>query len=277
MSCGVNSMTGFSINVRIGVWISDLKQGVKAGLKSAALMQPEALGLDAFDAEISPRNLSGSGRRDLARHLRSVAPLSALKADVGGRRLADPRTLDTNLERLRDVLQMAAEVGAPRVQIAAGFVPEDLKENTTERGVLAEAARALNGLASNSGVRICWLAGSEAPETLAQFLTVADPSGLIEVDLNPGAFVMRGGDPLKALNALSSRVSMARAADYWRGGAEAPFGKGDVRWGEVLVGLSSLNRNLPLDILAGCSVESDRQTMLSNAVARLKEKRANPV
>ena len=270
-------MTGFSINVRIGVWISDLKQGVKAGLKTAALMQPEALGLDAFDAEISPRNLSGSGRRDLARHIRNVAPLSALKADVGGRRLADPSTLDTNLERLRDVLQMAAEVGAPRVQIAAGFVPEDLKENATERSVLAEAARALNALASNSGVRICWLAGSEAPETLAQFLNFADPSGLIEVDLNPGAFVMRGGDPLKALNALSARVSMARAADHWRGGAEAPFGKGDVRWGEVLVGLSSLNRNLPLDILAGCSVESDRQTMLSNAVSRLKEKRANPV
>jgi len=270
-------MSGFSINVRIGLWVSDLKLGVKAGLKAAALTQPEVLGLDAFDAEITPRNLSGSGRRDLAKHVRSVGILGALKADVGGRRLADPRNLDTNLERLRDVVQMAADLGAPRVQIAAGFVPDDLKENTTERTALTEAARALCAIASNSGVRICWLAGSEAAETLAQFLTIADPSGMIEVDLNPGAFVMRGSDPLKALNALASRVSMARAADHWRGGAEAPFGKGDVRWGEVLVGLSSLNRNLPLDILTACTTEGDRTKLLTQSVARLKALRTNPV
>ena len=270
-------MAGFSINVRIGLWVDDLKLGVKAGLKAAAIMQPEALGLDAFDAEISPRNLGLSGRRDLARHVRNVAPLSALKADIGGRRLADPRHLDTNLERLRDVLQMAADLGAPRVQIAAGFVPDDLKENATERAVLGEAARALNAMGSNAGVRICWLAGSENPETLAAFLNAADSSGMLEVDLNPGAFVMRGGDPLKALNALSTRVSMARAADHWRGGAEAPFGKGDVRWGEVLVGLSSLSRNLPVDMLAACTLDGDRSGALSNGIARLKAVRANPV
>jgi sugar phosphate isomerase/epimerase len=270
-------MSGFSINVRIGVWVSDLRLGVKAGLKAAAVLQPEALGLDAFEADISPRNLGLSGRRDLARHARSVAPISALKADVGGRRLADAKNLDTNLERLRDVLHMAADLGAPRVQIAAGFVPDDLKENATDRSALAEAVRALNGIANNSGVRVCWLAGSEAAETLAQFLSIADPSAMIEVDLNPGAFVMRGADPLKALNALSSRVSMARAADHWRGGAEAPFGKGDVRWGEVLVGLSSLSRNVPIDILAACAVEGDRAKALGNAVARLKAVRANPI
>ncbi|MEI6231754.1 MAG: hypothetical protein WCT04_01775 [Planctomycetota bacterium] len=270
-------MLGFSINVRIGLWVSDLKLGVKAGLKAAALTQPEALGLDAFDADITPRNLSFSGRRDLARHVRNVGALSALKADVGGRRLADPRNLDTNLERLRDVVQMAADLGAPRVQIAAGFVPDDLKENTTERTALTEAARALNVVASNSGVSICWLAGSESPETLAQFLAVADPSSMIEVDLNPGAFVMRGGDPLKALNALTARVSMARAADHWRGGAEAPFGKGDVRWGEVLIGLSSLNRNLPLDILAACSLDCDRAKVLKASIDKLKSVRANPM
>lgn len=270
-------MSGISINVRIGVWVSDLRLGVKAGLKAAAILQPEALGLDAFDTEIVPRNLGLSGRRDLARHVRSVAPLSALKADVGGRRLADARNLDTNLERLRDVVQLAADLGAPRVQVAAGFVPDDLKENATERSVLAEAVRALNTVASNSGVRICWLAGSESAETLAQFLTVTDPGAMIEADLNPGAFVMRGTDPLKALNALASRVSMARAADHWRGGAEAPFGKGDVRWGEVLVGLSSLNRNLPLDILAACAVEADRLKALGAAVVRLKAVRTSPI
>ncbi len=270
-------MAGFSINVRIGLWIDGLKLGVKAGLKQAAAMQPEALGLDAFDADISPRSLSLSGRRDLARHARGVAPISALKADVGGRRLADARNLDTNLERLRDVMQMAADLGAPRVLVAGGFVPEDTKENATERGALSEAAHALNAMASNSGVSVCWLAGSEAPERLAAFLNAADSGGMIEADLNPGGCVMRGVDPLKALNALSARVSMAVASDHYRGGAEAPFGRGDVRWGEVLVGLSALRRNLPVDLLAACGLDGDRTAALSNAVKRLKELRANPV
>ena len=57
-------------------------------------------------------------------------------------------------------MQMATDLGAPRVQIAAGFVPDDLKENATERSVLGEAARALNAMASNSSVRICWLAAA---------------------------------------------------------------------------------------------------------------------
>lgn len=270
-------MPDFSNNIRIGLWVDNLKLGVKKGLQAAATMRPESLGLDAFESEIAPRNLGASGRRDLARHIRNVGTLAALKADVGGRRLAEPSDLDANLLRIREALQLAADLGAPRVMIPAGFVPTDAKENARVRGTLTEAVHALNASANNSGVRICWLAGSETPKTLAEFLQVADPSGMIEVDLNPGACVMRDTNPLDALNALSSRVTMARAADHYRGGAEAPFGAGDVRWGEVLIGLSALSRQHPIDVLAACTREGDRVGPLSAAVTRLMALRSKPV
>ncbi|HLX61715.1 MAG TPA: TIM barrel protein [Planctomycetota bacterium] len=270
-------MVGFSTNIRIGLWLDSLKLGVKSGLKAAAAMQPDSLGLDAFEAEIAPRNLGLSGRRDLARHVRGVGALAALKADVGGRRLADAQALDANLARIREALQLAADLGAPRLQLPAGFVPVDAKENETVRRTLAEAARAVISMASATGVRVCWLAGSEAPETLAEFLNGVDSGGMIDVDLNPGAFVMRDVDPLKALNALSARVSMARAADHYRGGAEAPFGSGDVRWGEVLVGLATLNRNAPVDVLAARTLDGERVAGIAGAVRKLKAVLTKPV
>ena len=264
-------------NIRAGLWVCDLKLGVKAGLQAAAAMHPEALALDAFDAQTAPRELSFSGRRDLARHARNIAPLCALKADVGGRRLADRAQLDSNLARLRDAFQLAADLGAARVLVPAGFVPEDKKEHATERGTLAEAARALIGLSSSLGVRVCWLAGSEPPATLAAFLNGIDSSGMLDLDLNPGAFVARAIEPLDALNTLESRIAMARIADAYRGGGEAPFGSGDLRCGEVLIGLSALRRNLPVDMLAACGMECDRVAVLSKIIKRLKELRLNPV
>ena len=272
-------VVGFSINVRLGLWLDDLKMDLKSGLKIVAPMKIEASGLDSFSPELSPRVLGTSGRRDLSHLLRSKGvALSAMKADVGGRRLADPKTLDVNLSRIRESLQLASDVGAAYLVVPAGFIaPVDEGGSVAQRNSLTEAARTLAGMSSSFPTRVCWQAGSESPEILSEFLHSVDSSDMLAVDLNPGAYVMRGIDPLKALNLLTSRVFIARAADHFRGGAEAPFGTGDVRWGELMVGLSTLQRNAPIDILAGSSVENDRVTALSNAYRRLVALRQNPI
>ena len=272
-------MPSFSINVRLGIWLDDLRLGIKQGLKTSATIKPEAAGLDAFGPEVAPRILSSSGRRDLAQHLRGKgAVLAALRADVGGRRLADPNTLDVNLSRLREAMQLAADLGAPYLIVPGGYIPPSAdKENARLRVTLGEAARALAGLGSSLRTRICWEGGNEAPEILAEFLAAEDPSGIIAVDLNPGGYVMRGIEPLKALNLLSARVNIARAVDHYRGGAEAPFGQGDVRWGEVLIGLATLKRAVSIDVLAGCGLEGDSVRAITAAYKRLQVLRANPV
>jgi sugar phosphate isomerase/epimerase len=268
----------FSTNIRLGLWLDDLKLGIKEGLKTVAPLQPEVIGIDAFSAELSPRALSQSGRRDLANMVRMKGmTLSSLRADLGGRRLADPQTLDVNLSRIRDALEMSAHVGAKALVVPAGYIPPDEKGNATVRAALTEAARTLAGFVSNVGVRVCWVGGNEAPEVLADFLKQADPSGLLDVEFNPGGLVMRGLDPLSGLNPIASRVYRVRAVDHYQGGAEAPFGKGDVQWGAVIVGISSLNRNTPIDFLAGTSLEGDRVQMLAQAYRRLQELRKNPM
>jgi len=266
-------------NLRIGIWLDDLRLGVKQGLKAAAPLKPEIIGLDALGTELSPRALGQSGRRDLAQFVRSRGTsLAALRADVGGRRLTDRQHLDVNLLKLREVFQLAADLSVMHVCVPFGYVPSaTAKEDATAYAAIAEGTRAVANMASSLGVRVCWVAGGEPPEALREFLDKQDSSGLIEADLNPGGYVMRGVDPLKALNELSKRVAIATAIDHYRGGAEAPFGQGDVRWGEVIVGLTTLQRSTPVDILAGCTLSGDRMAALSAAVTRLQALKKNPL
>lgn len=270
---------GFSINVRVGLWLDDLQMGVKEALNAALPLKPEAAGLDAFSATINARTLGDSGRRDLSHFIRSRGvTLVAFRADVGGRRLTDPKYLDVNLTRLREALELAESCGAEHLVVPAGFVPAaDDKNEATARTTLSEAARSLIAMTSNTRVRIAWQAGSESPETLAAFLAEVDNAGLFELDLNPGGLVMRAHDPLKAMNSLGSRVGIITAIDHYRGGGEAVFGQGDVRWGEVFVGLSGLQRRTPFNVLAGCRVDGDRLAMMSKAVGSLGQLRANPL
>jgi sugar phosphate isomerase/epimerase len=273
------TIPGLSINIRVGLWIDDLRMGVKQGLTAAAHFKPEIAGLDAFGPEVSPRVLTQSGRRDLAQYVRARGMiLTALRADVGGRRLSDPSALDVNISKIREAIQLGADLHVQHLVVAGGYVPSpDARDDTTALNTVAEAARTLANLSATSGVRICWLAGHEDPAVLRSFLEKHDSGGGLEIDLNPGGYLMRGIDPLKALNELNSRLSIVRAADNFRGGAEAPFGQGDVRWGELIVGLSALQRSQPMDMLAACGLEGDRAAVLGGAIKRLQSLRKNPM
>jgi sugar phosphate isomerase/epimerase len=274
-------MAGITCAVRLGLWLDDLGLDIRAALKAVAPIQPEAVGLDAFRPELSPRALGQTARRDLARLIKTTgAALAALYADLGGRRLADAAALDANLGRVREALQLASDLGAAHLVVQVGYVPPlqsgaGEQADAAARAALAEAARALRDMSASSRARVAWAGGNEAPEALAEFLRTVDSSGILDVDLNPGAYVMRGHDPLKALQSLSSRVALARAVDYYRGGGEAPFGRGDVPWGEVLVGLSTLSR--PVQVLAGCALACDRPAALERAYGRLAALRQNPM
>jgi len=262
--------------VNIGLWLDDLGIGLKDGLRLAASWHVEAIGLDAFGPELDPRALSASGRRELARLVRNTgASPTAVRADVGGRRLADPATLDVALGRIRHAFELARDLGVLRVVVPLGYVPP-ANDGGHERthASLREALYGLASLSQESGVRPAALAGGEPPADLQAILNSVDSAGLIEVDLNPGALLARGEDPLEGLNVFSGRLGQATAADHYRGGSEAPFGKGDVPWSELLVALSTLSQ--PLALLTGCSRECNRTQALHTSLQSLKQLRSNP-
>jgi sugar phosphate isomerase/epimerase len=265
-----------SSNLRIGLWAQDLKLGVKAGLNAAAPLCPESLGLDAFAPEIAPREIGQSGRHDLARHARNVAPLVALKADLGGRRLADPQSLEVGFVRIREALDLARDAGVPRLCVPLGFIPSQPSPDDPSYRALLEAGKVLASLAAGSATLICVLAGTEPAAALHGFLAATDPGGILGVEFSPGAFTGRDQKVLDAFALLGPRIAFFSALDHYRGGGEAPFGKGDTRWGEVMAAASTLNRTQPIDILAGCTLDCDRPAVLTGAIAALKQARLRP-
>jgi sugar phosphate isomerase/epimerase len=262
----------------IGLWLDDPRRGLKEGLRLAAAWHAEAVGLNAFAPELDPRTLSASGQRELARLVRNSGALpAAVRADVGGRRLADPATLDVALARVRLAFDLARELGALRVVVPFGFVPPvDDSAHERTRSALKEALNGVMSLSNSTGVRPTALAGHEPAADLKAFLDTLDSAGLVEIDLNPGALLARGEDPLKALNVLSKRVAQATSTDHFRGGSEAPFGGGDVCWPELLIALSALSHSAPVTLLAGCTRECDRTRALRVAIERLRQLRSSP-
>ena len=288
--------------LRLGVWIDDLKLGVREGLKRCARAEADAVGLDGFSKEISPRGLSTTGRQELARLIRNAdVKLAVVKADVGGRRLSDPATVDVTISKIKEVFELARDLGAVRVLVPLGHIPENSETKprletssasifelpapgrkfemapTTDLAALDEAVRAISQLGSNSGIRPAVLSSAEPVERLVKFLDRNDPGNLIEIDLNPGAWTAKGEDATKALFGLSNRIGMATAIDHFKGGAEAPFGQGDVPWPELIVSLSALSRPEPLVLLAGCQRECDRVKALGEALLGLQKIRLNPM
>lgn len=262
----------------IGLWLNDLQLDVKDGLRHVAGWPIEALGIDAFCAELDPRVLSSSGQRDLARQIRGTgAATTIVRADVGGRRLTDAATLDTALGRVRQAFDLARELSAVRVAVPLGFVPNE-KDSANERmrNTLKEALSFLVDAANSTGIRPAVVAGREPAADLKTFLDTCDSAGFVEVNLNPGGVLGRGEDPVAALNTLSARVAMATATDHFRGGNEAVFGRGDVTWPELLVGLSALTRQTPVALLAGCTRECDRRSTLRATLETLRKLRVNP-
>ena len=288
--------------VKLGCWVDDLKLGLREGLKLTAKWQCDAVGVDIFSTEVSPRGLSTSGRKELARLIQnSNGKLAAVKADVGGRRLSDPKTVDVTLAKIREACELARDLGASRILVPLGFIPEETgaEKPRIETGnsifampltvkksdepppsslaALHEAARAIAGFGNTLGVRPCISSSSEPVERLEKFLQSVDPGNLIEIDLNPGAWTAKGEDATKVLFALNSRIGLATAIDHYKGGAEALLGTGDVPWPELIIGLSSLSRSEPLTMLAGCQKDGDRVKALQTALEKLNKLRLNPL
>lgn len=265
--------------LRIGLWLDDLGLTLREGLKEASGWRLEAAGLDAFGSEVSSRVLSVSGRKDLAHRIRSAGlVLHALRADSGGRRLADTNTLDANLARIRAAFELARDLGVRQLVLPLGHIPPTTAQTGLgARTALREAVQALASFGSTLGVRPLAQAGNEPATELAAFLQEHDPGGLFGVDLNPGRLVSRGEEALAALPVLSERIALASIADYYLGGGEAPFGEGDVPFGGLLVVLSALSGAAPLALLAACSRECDRVLALRQSVERLKKLRLRPL
>lgn len=184
------------------------------------------------EGAFAPRQLSQSGRREVRHRVLSenldwaalVCPLDqGLEVESG---------LEERLSLIREVMQLAFELGPRTVIIAAGQVPE--AEDDPRRTLLAAVLADLGRWGDRIGARLLLEAGLEPLRVLNAFLDRIG-GGSLGVSIDPAHLLLHRHDLTAALHDVHGRLGHvylrdARPQRLDRLDAEVPLGAGEVNW-----------------------------------------------
>lgn len=224
----------------IGVNSDDLRMAPKQAFRKASEMHFRTIEFGAGKGDLSPKNLTGSGRRHLSRFVEGLGlSIGSLVADWHGLRLTDPLSVDGRVSCTQDIIDLASDL---RVGIVTTSLGEVAHPETGEPVPLAvQALRALGEHADARGVLLAVRPTSDNAERTASLLAeVACPA--VVVGLDPAAQVMAGHNPLALIELAGGRIPILHVRDgvvgnSERGGYETRLGDGDVDMIGVLAAL----------------------------------------
>jgi sugar phosphate isomerase/epimerase len=231
----------------LGTDIDDFRLPPKEGLRRATELDLRFIELGAV-GDLSPRQLSSSGRRHLLHLVESLGlKLTALGADLPSLRFTDSRTADERVERTCEILELARLLGVPVVTAAVGALAHP--ETGTPSSTAMDAFRRIGEFADSRGVIFAFRPSHDSPERVTGLLReLACPA--IHVSLDPAALVMSGNNPVALVERLADQIHQVQARDATvglpeRGGRETRLGEGDVDWRGLIAALKDCDYHQP--------------------------------
>ncbi len=215
----------------VGVDLDDFRTETKAAMRLAAELKFRAIEVATVEGELSPSNLGASGRRHFVRLAGGMGlRLAALVADMRHQPLSHPATVDERVARTCAVLDLARDMGVPRVTAGVGLLtnPDGGEPNATA----LEALRRIGEHADARGVAYAIRPALDSGSRLAGVLDALSCPA-IRVCLDPAAMVMQGVNPLASVEQWIEHACMLHVRDGTAGldehaGHETPLGQGDV-------------------------------------------------
>lgn len=215
----------------IGVNSDDLRMAPKQAFRKASEMHFRTIEFGVGEGELSPKNLTRSGRRHVSRFVEGLGlSIASLVADFPGMRLTDPLSVDGRVTCTKDIIDLASDllVGVVTTSLGATAHPE----TAAPAPLVVQALRALGEHADARGVLLAVRPTSDNAERTASLLAeVACPA--VVVGLDPAAQVMAGHNPLALVESAGGRIPIMHVRDgvvgnSERGGYETRLGDGDV-------------------------------------------------
>ena len=160
--------------MRPAVRLEALALPIRQALERAGPLGARAILFEAR-GELTPAKLSGTGRRELAALARS-RQLEIAGIACGLRRgLAHPDDLERRMDHVRQVIDLATDLGTNRVVLEAGPVGDPQSEDCSHlAGLLADLA----SVAVKRGVVLALPTGLESGADLAALLEKIDSEGV---------------------------------------------------------------------------------------------------
>jgi sugar phosphate isomerase/epimerase len=221
----------------LGGNIDDFQVPAKEGFQRAAELGLSGVEFGAAVGDLSPENLSRSGRKHVTRLVEGLGlRLTSLVADMPGLRLTDPKSIQERIDRTCRIVEMSLELGIRTVSAAAGSLTHP---ETGEPSELAlDALSRIGEFADSRGVVYAVRCTHDGPERIGRVLSELGCPAL-GLCLDPAALVMGGLNPAALAESLHERIRLVHARDATAGGANRPghetrFGEGEVDWVGIL-------------------------------------------
>jgi L-ribulose-5-phosphate 3-epimerase len=227
--------------LKIGVRLESFGLPLRRALAETARLDVAGVQVDAL-GDLSPNNLSQTGRREFRNLLRSHnLELTALGCPLR-RGLDVAEDQQPRLEHVEKVMSLSFDLGPRLVIVQAGRVPE--KDDTESGRLMREALERLGRYGDRTGTVLALETGLESGQVLADYLARFDTGGLA-VNLDPANLLMNGFDPFESMRALNRRVVYSHAKDARQSSAsrsaqEVPLGHGDIDWLQFLAVLEEI-------------------------------------
>jgi L-ribulose-5-phosphate 3-epimerase len=224
-----------AIGLKIGILTSCFGLPARKGIETAAELGAEGIQLFTTSGELDPQALDASARDELRSLISSLdLELAALCGDFGGGGFTDASTVAWRIERTREVIDLAVDLGTRVVTTHIGVVPEN--EAAPEWGTMREALEEVGAYAEEKGRVLATETGPESPALLRQFLDSLRTRA-VGVNYDPANLVMAGFDHLSGVEILADCIVHTHAKDGLRppeGPREVPLGEGQVNFPEYL-------------------------------------------
>jgi len=220
--------------MKIGVIPDCFRLPIREGIRKAAELKLDGIQPYATHGDLDPKNLSKTGRQDLRTFVEGLGlRFSALVGDFGGHGFADPKSIEWRVERTKEVVDLAVELGTDVVTTHIGVVPAD--PNDAAWKTMVQALPEVGAYAHERGVSLATETGPEPAALLRKLLdTIGNPG--LKANYDPANLVMVvGDDPVKGVAELAAYIVHTHAKDGikldknntppWK---EVPLGTGGV-------------------------------------------------
>ncbi len=245
----------------IGVLLDSFCTDTETAMKQASELGLKGIQVYATEGERAPENMTAARRKEFL----SMADfyglkISALCGDLG-HGFFDPEKNPEAIQRSKQILELAKELGTEVVTTHIGVVPRDPTHPRYK--IMQEACGQLAEYADSLNAHFAVETGPEPPEVLRDFLDSLHSTG-VGVNLDPANLAMTfGGSAADAVYTLRDYIVHTHAKDGVRLKEcdpeimygvrepeepfneddyclEVPLGTGDIRWPEYLAALDEI-------------------------------------
>ncbi len=197
---------------QIGVMVDSFKLGLREGIRKSKEVGAAGIQIYAVSGEMAPENLSSAQRREILDLIRSNGlVVSALCGDLGGHGFARAADNPWKIQKSKEIVDLALDLGTNVITTHIGVLPED--EKHPRWAVMQAACDELAAYAERAGAYFAIETGPEKAATLKRFLDSLSARG-VRVNLDPANFVMvTAQDPVEAVYILKDYIVHTHAKD----------------------------------------------------------------